>query len=46
MYYITYLDNNVERMLEDQRSIVELDLSIKKLKFQRKKKTYIKVLEP
>jgi len=36
MYYITYLDNNVERMLEDQRSIVELDLSIKKLKFQRK----------
>jgi hypothetical protein len=46
MYEITYLDNNVERMLEDQRSIVELGLSIKKLQFQRKKKSYIKVLEP
>ena len=33
---MTDLDNNVERMLEDQRNIVELDLSIKRLKFQRK----------
>ena len=30
------MDNSVERMLEDQRNIVELGLSIKKLKFQRK----------
>jgi predicted transcriptional regulator with HTH domain len=40
MYEITYLDNNVERMLEDQRSIVELGLSIKKLQFQRKNNPY------
>jgi len=33
-------------MLEDQRSIVELELAIKKLKFQRKKKSHVKVLEP
>ncbi len=30
------MDNSVERTLEDQRNIVELELSIKKLKFQRK----------
>lgn len=40
------LDNNIERMLDDQRNIVELDLAIKKLKFRRKKKSYVKVLEP
>jgi len=34
------LDNSVERMLEDQRNIVELGLSIKKLKFQRKNNTH------
>ena len=34
------MDNNVERMLEDQRNIVELGLSIKKLKFQRKNNTH------
>jgi hypothetical protein len=33
-------------LLDDQRNIVELDLSIKKLKFRRKKKSYIKVFEP
>ena len=43
---MTDLDNNVERMLEDQRNIVELDLSIKRLKFQRKKKSHVRVLEP
>jgi len=34
------LDNSVEKMLEDQRNIVELGLSIKKLKFQRKNNTH------
>ena len=34
------MDNSVERMLEDQRNIVDLDLSIKKLKFQRKNNTH------
>lgn len=33
-------------MLEDQRTIVELELAIKKLQFRRKKKSYVKVLEP
>ncbi|MBS3921636.1 MAG: hypothetical protein KGZ37_00630 [Nitrosarchaeum sp.] len=29
------MDNNIERMLDDQKNIVELDLAIKKLKFQK-----------
>ncbi|MEK6929295.1 MAG: hypothetical protein AABZ42_01330 [Thermoproteota archaeon] len=43
---MTDLDKSIERMLDDQRNIVELGLSIKKLKFQRKKKSHVKVLEP
>lgn len=39
------MDNNIDRMLDDQKNIVELDLAIKKLKFKRKKKSYIKVFE-
>ena len=39
------LDSNIERTLEDQRNIVELELAIKKLKFQRKKKPNVKVFE-
>jgi hypothetical protein len=39
------MDSKIERMYDDQRNIVELDLSIKKLKFKRKKKTSVKVLE-
>jgi len=40
------LNTNIEQMLEDQRNIVELQLSIKKLKFQRTKKSFVKVFEP
>jgi phosphotransferase system IIB component len=29
------MDNNIDRMLDDQKNIVELDLAIKKLKFQK-----------
>jgi len=35
----------MERTFEDQRTIVELELAIKKLKFQRKKKSNVKVFE-
>jgi len=45
MYEIVNLDKDIERLLEDQRNIVELELSIKKLKFRRKKKPGVKVLE-
>ena len=46
MHNVIDSDTSVKRMLEDQRNIVELGLSIKKLKFQRKKKSHIKVFEP
>ena len=39
------MDGKIERMYDDQRNIVELDLSIKKLKFKRKKKISDKDLE-
>ena len=39
------MDSKIERMYDDQKNIVELDLSIKKLKFKRKKKISVKVLE-
>lgn len=39
------MNNSVEMTLDDQRNIVELELAIKKLKFQRKKKSNVKVFE-
>ena len=37
------MNTSFEQILEDQRNIVELQLSIKKLKFQRMKKSYVEI---